>query len=100
MSHAMDISRITKVIMKNCPKKWKNDPFNRKNGRWSDVSKWESGILANTLLGLFRNRSRAHNAMVFGLNSAFCYENRYVLTMIILAILCQSISVAIYFKFK
>ena len=31
-SHAMDISRITKVILKNCPKNWKNDSLSRKNG--------------------------------------------------------------------
>ena len=31
-SHAMDISRITKVKLKNCQKIEKNDPFNLKNG--------------------------------------------------------------------
>ena len=29
-SHAMDISRIAKVMLKNCQKIEKNDPFNRK----------------------------------------------------------------------
>ena len=30
-SHAMDISRITKVILKKLQKNRKNDPFSRKN---------------------------------------------------------------------
>ena len=35
MSHAMDISRITKVTLKNCQKNRKNDPFNRKKMEFS-----------------------------------------------------------------
>ena len=35
----MDISRITKVILKNCQKNRKNDQFNRKNGIFKKFQK-------------------------------------------------------------
>ena len=45
-SHAMDISRVTKVILKNCQKNRKNDALNRKNGIIKKIQK--SSILYGT----------------------------------------------------
>ena len=38
-SHGMDISRITKVILKNCKKNRKNDQFNLKNWIFKKIQK-------------------------------------------------------------
>ena len=39
MSHAMDISRITKVILKNCQKNGKMTPLTVKNGIFKKIQK-------------------------------------------------------------
>ena len=45
----MDISRITKVTLKNCPKNRKNDPFNRKKWNFQKISSLKFSMVQGSL---------------------------------------------------